>query len=1423
MPIRLNDDHCLLWIKDPSISPFENNYVHRINRKDILTEETLKNPRSFLNNIKRKCFYNSALRPKIVEKIQEYQKPGTMRLHTLNDKLSDDIEYITPQFTEDECKQWANNHTINPRTNLKIPISGKVYIELLYTTIQYGLPTPSILDTEPTNKYDKTLFKVANKIIKSVFFRLEFMKQNDEYFLNHDVGSFDRKLKIESPTTPGRRAARVAAMAAAKPNNTFDISTSSSYYKSMNSAERRQLRDIELEKKEEKNLVAEHKYKKGQRPKKEVNKTIFTTFRNFLNDLQADVMKDELIKNILKDANEGDKARLIDRVHSYINRINHNSSFIQTILKEKDLDTVEGIIRNFINNIYAQLLDPLFIYSRDMEIVCLTYNNKIREYRNIELIKGITKVLFAYIVDKHSFVGDMYINEYFRYIVDDIIPRDFVSKREIDVRVITGTHITANSNYQNYYYKVLIPASEEQKRIRLPEGRGLLIGKELTNVIDALEDRYFSTYPEDRVITDDNPLNGFTYEECKDWVMIPIINPRTFKKILIDSPIYNRLLCMSYQYDTNLIPRMLTSRGYKILQALEEVINDILKDERKMPQSRIQLEEFIKEKEEQFAKEKGKKDLVPNPNNVIGLKWKNVGIKQPKAGIEIINKKLIEAFAKFKSPISVLPFYVFFSEEDFAKFGITDITKKSYVNIATYYVPVDDRRTRSAQRARSRQGMQGVQSRPVNKIGLKWKKVNIESIKGVEIKNKKLTDVFLKSKSSDGKLPSNILFTEEDLAKFGITAIAKKSYIKVPNYYVPVVEKRASNSYIKPKTNSDVVISKRHSNYSIHKYYTVGDCLRWAQQPNRDPKQPDKIFETDGKEYNEIFEQALLHDYNIIPINITSKGIKFKNLIFKTKNKFLTIAKYLRLPVSRNATIEEINTKICNAIKLIYDDETDDVGKKYKRFKDKMIEKCEQYNKKPAICIEYIKGRIEDYFQADETHATQYTINYYQESALASLLIKYDAIKGKLYNEELRDIFIHDFNKFYIYIYEIDDELNEHQKDAIDAGGPKREFFTKLFEEFFCDDKHHTRPFICPPGIIGSKYYINPNFEPDENFRKVINAYATNNNSGITKFTTERDYEYIYYVIGKLLCLTVYNEMIGLPKQLSNYILNGLINQPNQLDYYDKLYFYLKEFENTVPLINMISSSQIDYIEAVDLSFNDLYVISKTGGDEGEKITKENYIKFLQQQANHIITRNFLGKGEVNSGKNMKKRYASLFAGFSNEMRKFFYREKVTIEHVSLLITNTQLTQAILREFANKIILKIEVSTSGDENDVEYRLSQQEKREREIEMKGYITNIIIQPRQGVSVKDHYEFIKDLLRFWSALNYYNKNAEYKIFYKYGWNINVENLPGAHTCFNILDIFGFPADTPDKIYTPAMKEEFIYKKLLLAVSEQQMELQ
>jgi hypothetical protein len=693
------------------------------------------------------------------------------------------------------------------------------------------------------------------------------------------------------------------------------------------------------------------------------------------------------------------------------------------------------------------------------------------------------------------------------------------------------------------------------------------------------------------------------------------------------------------------------------------------------------------------------------------------------------------------------------------------------------------------------------------------------------------------------------------------------------------------------------VITKRNERHIVNKYYTVADCLRWARQPNRDPNNPNIIFLTDSKEYNAIFEQALLHDYNITPINITPKGIKFMNAILKISEKYLTIAKHLKHPISRGKNIEDINSKMCIAINNIFDDETKEEGKNYKKFKDKMIEKCEQGNKPPSICIEELKNRIGNYFKPTNIRNEQYKIIYYQDSALASLLIKYENIKGIIYKKEFRDIFIQNINAFYIYIYEIDDELNEYKKDAIDAGGPKREFFTKLFEELFCDDEHPTRPFISPKDIIGNKYYINPNFEPDANFRKVINAHKRNYTPNITDYTNERDYEYMYYVIGKLLCFSVYNKEIGLPQQFSTYILAGFIQRLKDIDYYDILYFYLKEFKNTISYINMINNTNIESVEGVNLSFNDIYIINKSKDlssvnngieppipikaqlpidllryrmlsttkdavknssnerklreydekwkkqlneyeqekeiydrasnkeSDKAKITKKNCIKFLLQQSKHAVTKNCLGKEDVNSSKNMKKRYDSLFAGFSNEIRKFLYKNKVTIEQLNLLIINEPLTYAVLNELASKIVLKIEVSTVPEthpEYDLNAILSKEEKDEKEKEMKGYITNIITRRREGDTEKKHFEFIKKLLQFWTTLNYYNKEGKYRIFYKYGWRINVENLPEAHTCFNQLDIFGFPKDTVDKEYTPEMKEEFIYKKLLLAVGEQAMEL-
>ena len=122
----------------------------------------------------------------------------------------------------------------------------------------------------------------------------------------------------------------------------------------------------------------------------------------------------------------------------------------------------------------------------------------------------------------------------------------------------------------------------------------------------------------------------------------------------------------------------------------------------------------------------------------------------------------------------------------------------------------------------------------------------------------------------------------------------------------------------------------------------------------------------------------------------------------------------------------------------------------------------------------------------------------------------------------------------------------------------------------------------------------------------------------VAKFDNESDYEDIYYIIGKLLCLVVVNEDIGLPKELSTYILAGLINQPKNLDYYDILYFYIREFHLGLTYMNMIRKDQINGLNYIELSFNEEYTInSLENPDELAAIT--NDLKIIESSATKIV------------------------------------------------------------------------------------------------------------------------------------------------------------------------------------------------------------
>ena len=714
---------------------------------------------------------------------------------------------------------------------------------------------------------------------------------------------------------------------------------------------------------------------------------------------------------------------------------------------------------------------------------------------------------------------------------------------------------------------------------------------------------------------------------------------------------------------------------------------------------------------------------------------------------------------------------------------------------------------------------------------MKWKRINDERYKegikrkGIEIINKKLSKAFSKSTGQDSRLPGKVLFSKKDFENFGISAVAKNRYVKFAYYYKPVVAKSVSsvsNSRIaSPKIN---II--RTADYIANNRYNIIDCLKWVMQPNKNPITNELIY-TDSPEYNEIFEQALIFDNHIEPIDITPKGIKFKNKLLKIQKTFIGISKFKKKTPYDVSSAEryEILTKseICDSINNIHVDDDNDT--KYSYFKNKMLKMCDKYLGEKRVCnLANIKKKINDKFIKGKINVVT-AFSYFEGSALCSLITDYDIRnkKLKLYDNDVQNKFINHYKRiFKVFIYEIvekDGELHSIKKIPVDAGGVSREFFTKLFEELFCDEENKKRPFILPEKNNGSnRYYINPNFEPDENFKTVI-KYLNKDIQVIGDYNTEKEYEQIYYIIGKFLGIALVNEEIGLPKQFSTYILSRFINPRKTINYYDILYYYLKDFSNSHPYMNMMNETLKNNIDYCDFNFNDYYIISKSlkSNPEGHPITKENYIKYILQLAKHIVTKNFLLKKVEGYDKNMKRRYESLFSGFNSELSAILYNNNVSIDMLDKLITNEQLDPVILIEFAEKLkISVIKFVGRGDIYNPNTGATKTEEEKQAIieELRIYLTNIITKKREGTTDEQHYSFIKKLLQFWSGFSHYNKLAEveengYKFFYLYGGDVRM--FPMAHTCSYQLDFFGFPDDKT----TAEEKEIYLYEKLKFAV--------
>jgi len=272
--------------------------------------------------------------------------------------------------------------------------------------------------------------------------------------------------------------------------------------------------------------------------------TIFTSLKIFLVSLSNEVEKGHtLIANIVASLNDDDKTDIVNSIRIFFEEQNiepeQRKKYFNGV--SPNTDDFSKLIKTFIRNIYLRFLYPS---SKKTTFLNVEYFSQLY-FEDTKLPSNIKRHLISFMNEYTPKLDDRLVR-YMSYLIDDVIHEDYVFKLSKDDR---DKPKTDDKLYYNNYY-LLIEGIEVRNTM---EQKGEVVG---TGVLT----------PNKRfVIEKENTDNNFTHKECKMWAMMPIFNPRTITPILIDSPLYNLLLCKSYHYDKSLIPRMITSRGYKVI------------------------------------------------------------------------------------------------------------------------------------------------------------------------------------------------------------------------------------------------------------------------------------------------------------------------------------------------------------------------------------------------------------------------------------------------------------------------------------------------------------------------------------------------------------------------------------------------------------------------------------------------------------------------------------------------------------------------------------------------------------------------------------------------------------------------------------------------------------------------------------------
>lgn len=406
-------------------------------------------------------------------------------------------------------------------------------------------------------------------------------------------------------------------------------------------------------------------------------------------------------------------------------------------------------------------------------------------------------------------------------------------------------------------------------------------------------------------------------------------------------------------------------------------------------------------------------------------------------------------------------------------------------------------------------------------------------------------------------------------------------------------------------------------------------------------------------------------------------------------------------------------------------------------------------NKLKKICTAYTKKceSLDTVKQALSNYTQPYQLNYNTRIIINQVNPNYTT--ATLFNA-WRNVDTETRQKFGLLSISATNFQIKYVNSVAYGEGVIRDFFQRIMNELISQKIFISRPDMDEPIL---RYFLNSDFKPDDTFKQI---------AGLS-FNKESDYGRFYQFIGAFMRIIIYNN-IGLHFNLSHVTLAHMLYKPEEITDDDYIAYAMLDFPRDFKMNVANLMKNPDLINDIGLTFNSQFPLLKDSEDKDLK--KSNFKEYVILRSKYLLT---------------QKRFDKFLSGFGF-MRRLLSHLDVTISQLQSLITFAKLNEEILQQLIENIKSNNSIPNIRDN----------------------LISILRNKGSGstpiTDEKQFYEFVENLLHFWTGYRHYVPTDAYIVI------INDESeVIQSQTCFKQLFI-------PESI---GLNKKLLYEALVMVV--------